>query len=174
MSPAPCPQPDPDPLDGNGHGSHVAGTAAGIGVPGSVGPGVAPGAELYALKVFGDAGGTTDVTSLAIEWAMDPNGDGDMSDHLDVINMSLGSPFGEPDDPSAISTQQRGRARHHRRDLGRQRRRRAVRHRRAGRRQLCDLDRGEHAGRPSLRALHRECAGVVAGTFTRRWKAQVR
>src|SRR5690606_16392621 len=28
---------------------------------------------------------------------------GDMSDHLDVINMSLGSPFGEPTDPSAIS-----------------------------------------------------------------------
>jgi hypothetical protein len=27
-----------------------------------------------------------------------------MDDHLDVINMSLGSPLGEPDDPSAIST----------------------------------------------------------------------
>lgn len=98
------PVPDDDPLDGNGHGTHVAGTAAGIGVPGSVGPGVAPNAELYALKVFGDGGGSTDLTSLAIEWAMDPNGDGDMSDHLDVINMSLGSPFGEPADPSAISS----------------------------------------------------------------------
>lgn len=102
--PESVPSPDPDPLDLGGHGTHVAGTAAGIGVPGSVGPGVAPGAQLYALKVFGDAGGSTDVTSLAIEWAMDPNGDGDMSDHLDVINMSLGSPFGEPSDPSAIST----------------------------------------------------------------------
>lgn len=97
------PQPDTDPLDRGGHGSHVAGSAAGIGVPGIIGPGVAPNAELYALKVFGDAGGSTGLTSLAIEWAMDPNGDGDMSDHLDVINMSLGSPFGEPDDPSAIS-----------------------------------------------------------------------
>ncbi len=98
------PVPDPDPLDGAGHGSHVAGTAAGFGVPGSIGPGVAPDALLYALKVFGDGGGSTDLTSDAIEWAMDPNHDGDMSDHLDVINMSLGSDFGEPDDPSAISS----------------------------------------------------------------------
>jgi subtilisin family serine protease len=102
--PTSIPVPDNDPLDLGGHGTHVAGTAAGIGVAGSVGPGVAPGASLYALKVFGDAGGSTDVTSLAIEWAMDPNGDGDMSDHLDVINMSLGAPFGEPDDPSSISS----------------------------------------------------------------------
>jgi len=98
------PAPDGDPLDRGGHGSHVAGSAAGVGVPGSIGPGVAPGASLYALKVFGDAGGSTSLTSLAIEWAMDPNADGDMSDHLDVINMSLGSPLGSPDDPSAIST----------------------------------------------------------------------
>jgi subtilisin family serine protease len=98
------PVPDGDPLDGNGHGTHVAGTAAGIGVSGIIGPGVAPGADLYALKVMGDAGGSTDLTSLAIEWAMDPNGDGDMSDHLDVVNMSLGAPLGEPGDPSAISS----------------------------------------------------------------------
>jgi minor extracellular serine protease Vpr len=106
--PGSLPDPDPDPIDygpDGGHGTHVAGTAAGIGVPGSVGAGVAPGASLYALKVFGDTGGSTDLTSLAIEWAMDPNGDGDMSDHLDVINMSLGAPFGTPDDPSAISSQ---------------------------------------------------------------------
>ncbi|MCB1245885.1 MAG: S8 family serine peptidase, partial [Acidimicrobiia bacterium] len=99
----PVPHPDPDPLDCYGHGSHVAGTAAGLGVDGIIGPGVAPGAELYALRVFG-CDGSTDITSIAIEWAMDPNGDGSMDDHLDVINMSLGSSFGSPDDPSAIAS----------------------------------------------------------------------
>jgi len=99
------PAPDGDPLDGNGHGSHVAGSAAGFGVAGTIGSGVAPQAELYALKVFSDAAGSTNLTSDAIEWAMDPNDDGDMSDHLDVINMSLGSPFGSKNDPSAITAQ---------------------------------------------------------------------
>jgi len=97
------PVPDDDPLDENGHGSHVSGSAAGLGVPDEIGPGVAKGADLYGLKVFG-AGGSTNLTSDAIEWALDPNGDGDMSDHLDVINMSLGSAFGEPNDPSAIAS----------------------------------------------------------------------
>jgi minor extracellular serine protease Vpr len=97
------PTPDSDPLDFGGHGTHVAGTVAGVGVQGSIGPGVAPEASLYALKVFGDNGGSTGLTSLAIEWAMDPNGDGDMSDRVDVINMSLGSAFGDPNDPTAIS-----------------------------------------------------------------------
>ncbi len=106
------PVPDPDPLDGNnpddpahGHGSHVAGTAAGIGVPGKIGPGVAPEAKLYALKVFGDQGGSTNLVSDAIEWALDPNRDGNMRDHVDVINMSLGSDYGDPNDPSAISAE---------------------------------------------------------------------
>ena len=100
------PVPDPDPLDENGHGSHVAGTIAGMGVgtPGNwtIGPGVAPEALLYAYKVFGKSG-STGVTALAIERAMDPNQDGDMSDHVDVINMSLGSTFGSPNDVSAVA-----------------------------------------------------------------------
>lgn len=95
--------PDPDPLDGNGHGSHVAGSATGIGVPGLIHAGVAPAAKLYAIKVFNDTAGNTSVASLGVEWALDPNGDGDMSDHLDVINMSLGSVYGDPRDPFSIA-----------------------------------------------------------------------
>ncbi len=108
------PKPDPDPLDCNGHGSHVAGTAAGAGVltDGStftgpydetthtnsflIGPGVAPQATLYALKVFGCDGATdTEVVIDAIELAVEND--------LDVINMSLGSPFGRSNDPSAVA-----------------------------------------------------------------------
>jgi subtilisin family serine protease len=98
------PQPDADPLDGAAHGSHVGGIVAGLGVDGSIGPGVAPGALLYAVKVFGDTGGSTNLTADGIEWALDPNGDGSMDDHADVINMSLGAPFGSPEDPSALAS----------------------------------------------------------------------
>ena len=87
------PKPDPDPLDENGHGTHVASIAAGVVVSPTLGPGVAPGAKLYALKIFG-AEGSTELTVSAIEWAMDPNQDGDLSDHVDVINLSLGSRYG--------------------------------------------------------------------------------
>lgn len=115
------PVPDDDPLDCQGHGSHVAGSAAGFGVAADgttysgpyattvdpadfmVGPGVAPQATLYALKVFGCAG-STQVTAEAIEWALDPDGDNSTDDALDVINMSLGSDFGGPDDPTAIAS----------------------------------------------------------------------
>lgn len=98
------PQPDPDPIDGDGHGTHVASTIAGITVTGKIGPGVAPAALLYALKVFGEPAGSTNLVIDAIEWAMDPNGDGDMSDHVDVINMSLGADYGpaDPNDPELV------------------------------------------------------------------------
>jgi minor extracellular serine protease Vpr len=80
----------------------VASTAAGFEVTGSIGAGVAPGAELYALKVFGEPAGSTNLTISAIEWAMDPDGDGDLSDHVNVINMSLGSDFGPASDVDPV------------------------------------------------------------------------
>ncbi|WP_407344701.1 S8 family serine peptidase [Pengzhenrongella phosphoraccumulans] len=120
------PTPDANPIDayytnGNsGHGSHVAGTAAGFGqqADGTTfrgdyadltdltgwqqGPGSAPEAGLYGLKVFGDAGGSTDLVINALEWAADPNGDLDFSDHLDVLNLSLGSDATPADDPENL------------------------------------------------------------------------
>jgi subtilisin family serine protease len=119
------PTPDANPIDaphnaGGGHGSHVSGTAAGYGVvaDGStfdgdyatltdisdwqIGPGSAPEAGVYALKVFGDVGGSTSLVISALEWAADPNGDSDLSDHLDIVNMSLGSDFSTADDPENL------------------------------------------------------------------------
>ena len=85
------PHADPDPIDDGFHGTHVAGIVAGLGTE-NISHGVAPGARLWALKVFG-AHGSTNMVPDAIEWAVDPNDDGDISDALDVINMSLGSTF---------------------------------------------------------------------------------
>jgi minor extracellular serine protease Vpr len=99
------PSPDADPLDVNGHGTHVASTAAGLDVTGDLEEGVAEDALIYAFKVFGDVAGSTDLVSDAIERALDPNNDDAIDDAVDIINMSLGSPFGHPDDPSAIAAQ---------------------------------------------------------------------
>lgn len=119
------PHPDPDPIDSSsedGHGTHVAAIAAGLGVltngttyagPYSedldlrqfkIAPGIAPGALVYALKVFG-TNGTSDLIIEALEWASDPNGDYDWSDRLDVVNLSLGTTFGtdDPEDPEVAA-----------------------------------------------------------------------
>jgi subtilisin family serine protease len=115
----PIPHPDPNPLDcsasrGGGHGSHTAGTAAGFGVANggtyggpynsaayqqtqfAVGPGVAPKADLYMVRVFG-CEGSTDVVVEAIEWAV--------QNDMDVISMSLGSDFGPARTADAIASQ---------------------------------------------------------------------
>lgn len=115
------PQPDDNPLDCGGHGTHVAGTAGGYGVTSDgrtyrgpwdtttpfqtmgIGPGVAPEATLYAIKIFG-CEGSTNLVVEALDWAMDPNGDGDFSDHLDVVNMSLGASYGSTQDPDSVAT----------------------------------------------------------------------
>lgn len=98
------PAPDADPLDDGRHGTHVAGIAAGRAIGTEMAAGIAPEASLYALKVFG-ANGSTNLTSQAIEKAMDPNGDGDSSDAVDVINMSLGSIFGSPSNSTSVSAE---------------------------------------------------------------------
>ena len=93
--------PDPDPLDdgaASGHGTHVGHIIGGDG-------GVAPGADLYAVKVCSSVSSACSGIALiqGMEFAVDPNGDGDPSDAVDIINMSLGSDYGQPfdDDLSA-------------------------------------------------------------------------
>ncbi|MDQ3493074.1 MAG: S8 family serine peptidase [Chloroflexota bacterium] len=118
-SPVP-PSPDDDPLDCKDpespnvqHGTHVAGTAAGFGVRNNgttytgsydentlsgvnfrIGPGTAPEASLMAYRVFGCDNGTNLVVD-AIERAT--------RDGADVINMSLGSSFGNPNSADSVA-----------------------------------------------------------------------
>lgn len=88
--------PDPDPIDdgpASGHGTHVSDIIAGA-------KGVAPGASLYAVKVCSSV--STSCSGIALiqgmDFAVDPNGDGKTKDHVDIVNMSLGSTYGQPFD----------------------------------------------------------------------------
>jgi minor extracellular serine protease Vpr len=114
-NPGSAPVPDPNPLDCNSHGTHTAGTLAGFGVLSSgatfhgpynsttisshswkVGPGVAPGADIYEYRVFGCAG-SSNIVDLAINRAV--------ADGVNVISMSLGSDLGGTDDPTSVAAQ---------------------------------------------------------------------
>ena len=93
----PAPEaPDPDPLDDGpeaGHGTHVGHIIGGVG-------GVAPAVDLYAVKVCSSV--STSCSGIALiqgmEFAADPNGDGKVKDRVNIINMSLGSDYGQPFD----------------------------------------------------------------------------
>jgi minor extracellular serine protease Vpr len=113
-TPGSLPVPDPNPLDCNGHGSHTSGTATGFGVTSAgatfkgpydaatpsqsftIGPGVAPLADLYAVRVFGCAG-STNVVVDGIDWAV--------AHDMQVISMSLGADHGTEDDADAEASE---------------------------------------------------------------------
>lgn len=84
------------PHDAHGHGTHVAGIAAGSGAA-SAGRyrGVAPEALLLAAKVLGtDGSGTTSTVIAGLEWAADQQ--------AQVVNLSLGT-AGSSDGTDALS-----------------------------------------------------------------------
>ncbi len=86
---------DSDPMDDNGHGTHVAGIILGV----------APNVSLYAFKVLNmDGEGKVSWAMKGLERALDPDGDHDFSDHVDVVSMSLGSEEpGDPDDTLCLA-----------------------------------------------------------------------
>ena len=84
------PVPDNNPDDVEGHGTHVAGI---IGANGVV-KGVAPGVVFGAYRVFGNTGSTSaDIMIAAMEMAL--------RDHMQVVNMSIGSAYQWPQYPTA-------------------------------------------------------------------------
>ncbi len=68
-----------DPMDGEGHGTHVAGTIAGEST------GIAKDCRLYAVRVLDDDGsGSLHNILLGIDWCI--------TNDIDIVNLSLGSP----------------------------------------------------------------------------------
>ncbi|WP_413401046.1 S8 family serine peptidase [Pseudoalteromonas sp. KJ71-7] len=86
---------DADPIENDAANSPSTGdpTDHGTSSANSVN-GIAPDVELYAYSVCG-GGCPSAAQAAALEAAMDPNGDGDISDRVDVMNMSLGGEFGD-------------------------------------------------------------------------------
>ncbi|MGL4895255.1 MAG: S8 family serine peptidase [Shewanella sp.] len=76
---------DPNPIDAStNHGTHVSHSVLGT----------APDVELLVYSVCNS--GCSGIAQLnALEASMDPNGDGDISDRVDTVNMSLGGDFGD-------------------------------------------------------------------------------
>ncbi len=76
-----------EPYDGNGHGSHCAGTTAGTGAPTYEHTGMAPQAQLVGVKVLSDSGsGSFAQVMLGMEWTVEKRHEF----NIRVASMSLG------------------------------------------------------------------------------------
>jgi len=98
-SPGSVLEPDTDPIGApdattfGGHGTHVSDIIAGK-------LGVAPAAKIVAIKACSAPATSCSGVALiqGMDFALDPNQDGRIRDRVDIINMSLGSPYGQPFD----------------------------------------------------------------------------
>jgi hypothetical protein len=74
--------PDEDPIDLDGHGTHVADIIGGIN-------GVAPGVELYAVKVCSAQSPSCSGVALlqGMDFILDPDDDPSTDDQVDIVNM---------------------------------------------------------------------------------------
>lgn len=86
------------------HGTHVADIVAGASTDG-MHKGMAPGASLVAIKVCSAVDASCNGVALlkGVDYALDPNGDGDFSDAVDVMNLSLGSDYGQSQDDLSLA-----------------------------------------------------------------------
>ena len=83
-----------DPKDDNGHGTHCAGIIAATENDNAV-VGVAPEANIYAVKVLDSTGsGTLTNVVAGIDWAIKTRSDLGTDNDIQVISMSLGSSTG--------------------------------------------------------------------------------
>jgi hypothetical protein len=97
---------DPTP-DAARHATYMAGIVAGSGGPDGL-SGVAPGAKILPIQVMAmDRGvlvGTTSSLLAGIDRALDPNGDGNLADHAQVIVAPVSEPFAAfGDTPEALA-----------------------------------------------------------------------
>ena len=84
---------DNDPMDGQGHGTSVAGIAAGtLGTSGDYIGGVAPDAKLYAIKISYGTEGRAHTSDMVEgwEWAVTHQND-DTNNPIKIINTSFGA-----------------------------------------------------------------------------------
>lgn len=96
--------PDPNPIDFEGHGTHVIDISTGHSADDSH-RGIAYGADVYAVKVCSAVGSACSGEAIlqGIDYALDPNGDGNIADAVDVMNLSLGSSYGQAPDDSSLA-----------------------------------------------------------------------
>jgi subtilisin family serine protease len=108
--------PDDDPIDcgpgtipapcAGGHGTHTSDIVGGHSTDGTH-KGIAPGVGLIAVKVCSSI--STSCSGVAIlqgiDFVLDPNDDGNLSDAVDVISFSIGSSYGQREDDSSEAAQ---------------------------------------------------------------------